>query len=331
VSILGYTHHTELGNLLFGLLAGTVVPLTRFLYPREAIPEMASSLNAYQHADDLLDLLEQPSTGTAEAATGESRVRDRKWMVSCIIRAMRKLLAAEYHRENIDSRVQHLRRQVELYVRTEEPAIAFELDAFLAASRSCIDFIGGMLAVYERMDRRTSITALLKKAEKDSTFIFSDLLNRWREWIEFVQKYRDECVHYRTLELTGGYRTGPEVMVFAVLVPKKLPEHDKPSTRGRLVNLEVLADIHESVGIAGIPPYDVPPYEKFATSNHAKELTELLNELKREREACQPVEEFCGEHLEKLHQFVSEALREVKALAPSSRVGPGSTPGVKEK
>lgn len=91
-----------------------------------------------------------------------------------------------------------------------------------------------------------------------------------------------------------------------VLVPEKvLP--DKPTTRRERMGIE-LADIHEMVGIAGVPPHAETP-----VSNSAKKVIELLSELAPRKEYVR-VEDFCGQHLEKLHQFVSESFQEVLAL-----------------
>jgi hypothetical protein len=182
---------------------------TRFANPDVS---MVASLNTYEQADALLDALREAPVGTPGALFTQNRTKE--WMESCVIRAVKKLQAAEYHRANIDSEIQELHKQAEAArdkrhsgsVHSEQQAIAFELDAFLAAARSCIDFISGMLALHWGMDHKTSIQDLLKKANKDSTAPFSDLLRRWRDWILLVREYRDQCVHYRTLDLTGGYQ-----------------------------------------------------------------------------------------------------------------------------
>jgi hypothetical protein len=243
-------------------------------------------------------------------------------MESCVIRAAKKLHAAEYHRANIDSETQDLHKMAEeaarkgytSLARLEQESIAVELDAFLAAARSRIDFISGMLALRWGMDGKTSVRVLLKKADKDSTAPFRDLLTRWREWIDLVTEYRDQCVHYRTLDLTGSYKAesqGENVVatVLPVLVPEKVPWPEKPTTRGRRVTVEVLADIHEMVGIAGVPPHGGIP----ASNDARTPIESLLSELKHQRIGCVPIGEFSSQHLEKLHQFVSESFRQVSS------------------
>jgi len=92
----------------------------------------------------------------------------------------------------------------------EKEKIAYELDAFLAAARGCIDFIAGMLSLHLKgMSRRTSITSLLERAERHPTASFSRLLTRWKDWIELVKEYRDECIHYRAIRFGSLNRDRP--------------------------------------------------------------------------------------------------------------------------
>jgi hypothetical protein len=284
-------------------------------------------LNTYEQADALLDVLHKAPVGTPGALF--SQVCAKEWMESCVVRAVKKLQAAEYHRANIDSKIQDLHRKAEetaregytSLVRSEYDSVAFELDAFLAAARSCIDFISGMLALhFEGMNRRTSIATLLNKADKHPTAPFSGLLMEWRVWIEQVRNYRDECVHYRTIHMTGGYkvvsRGGNAVAtVLPILVAQEIPP-DKPTTRRERGQVEFLADIQEMVGIAG-----VPSCAESSGSEAAERLTNLLSELGRTRRGMVPIEDFCGQHLEKLHRFVSASFKEVVDLGFRSCVG----------
>jgi hypothetical protein len=101
------------------------------------------------------------------------------------------------------------------------------------------------------------------------------------------------------------------VTIVPVLVPKQILP-DKPTTRtGR--NLMMLVDIHKNVGISG-----VPPHAKGPLSDAAKKVVEIL--AKFEREGYVPVEDFCDEHLAKLHSFVAESFRDVLPLRFKSYV-----------
>jgi hypothetical protein len=76
---------------------------------------------------------------------------------------------AEYHCANINAEIQRLRKlakqssrrssltQGGMFMFGEQQKIAYELDAFLAAARSCIDFVAGMIALHLGMEWRTSI------------------------------------------------------------------------------------------------------------------------------------------------------------------------------
>ena len=125
---------------------------------------------------------------------------------------------------------------------------------------------------------------------------------------------------YQTIELTYGYkvelRDGNVVTtVLPVFVPEKVPP-DKPTSRQRRIMIEVLADIHERVGIA-----EVPPYAETPVSNEAKEIMEDLSKLRRPRRGMLPVEDFRGRHLRKLHRYVSESFWEVVNLGFRPYVG----------
>ena len=74
------------------------------------------------------------------------------------------------------------------------------------------------------------------------------------------------------------------------------------ATRGR----QILTEIHQSVGIAGVPPHAEGP-------ESAKEIVEMMEPI-QEGNGYIRVELFCQQHLERLHQFVSESFDEVLTL-----------------
>lgn len=168
------------------------------------------------------------------------------------------------------------------------------------------------------MNRRTSITTLLERAEREPAASFSSLLTRWKEWVELVKEYRDECIHYRAIEATGGYKVdvkdGEKILtIIPVLVPEGvLP--DKP-TSGNPGWGRFLTEIHQSVGIAGVPPHAEGPL-----SESAKKVVEMMEPIE-EGNGYIRVELFCRQHLERLHQFVSESFDEVLTLKFQSYAG----------
>jgi hypothetical protein len=284
-------------------------------------------LDTYEQADHLLDVLEKAPVGTTGALFKDHLAK--QWMESCIIRAVKKLQAAEYHHTNIDSEIRQLNKAArqaarsfkghgKMFTGDEKDKIAFELDAFLAAARSSIDFISGMLSLhFKGMNRRTGSTRLLERLGKGSVTPFRELL-KWKVWIEQVKEYRDEFVHYQTMYMSGGYEIESRgrkkiARIVPVLVPREIPA-DKPTTRGGR-NLMALVDIHKNIGIQGIPPHDKGPL-----SEATKKVTEMLAEFKGES-AYLPVEDFSAQHLKNLHQFVSESFQSLLARKFVSHVG----------
>jgi hypothetical protein len=145
---------------------------------RRNVPESGDCLNAFEQADQVLLALSEAPVGASGALFRDEL--GKQWMQSCIIRACRKLQAAEYHCANINAEIQRSRELGEHSANTSgmthggmfmfgaKEQIAYELDAFLAAARGCIDFIAGMLSLHLRgMSRRTSITRLLERAERE--------------------------------------------------------------------------------------------------------------------------------------------------------------------
>jgi hypothetical protein len=175
-------------------------------------------LNTFEQADQVLQALCEAPAGASGALFRDEL--GKQWMQSCIIRAIRKLKAAEYHCANIDAEIERSRELAEQSAQTsgmtcggvlvfeEKEKTAYELDAFLAAARGSVDFIARMLSRHLRgMSSNTSITSLLRRAEREPTALFSNLLTSWKEWIELLKEYRDACIHYRTIEATGGFRS----------------------------------------------------------------------------------------------------------------------------
>jgi hypothetical protein len=286
-------------------------------------------LNTFEQADQVLLALHEAPVGASGALFRDDL--GKQWMQSCIICAVRRLKAAEYHCANIDAEIQRSRELAEQSAQTsgmtpgvmvvfgEKEEIAYELDAFLAAARSCVDFIAGMLSLHLRgMSRRTSIARLLERAKREAAASFSSLLTRWKEWIELVKKYRDECIHYRAIEATGGFKVdvkdGEKILtIIPVLVPEGVPP-DKP-TSGRPGAGRLLTEIHQLVGIAGVPPHAEGPL-----SESAKRIIEMMEPI-QEGNGYIRVELFCQQHLERLHQFVSESFDEVLTLKFQSYAG----------
>ena len=171
----------------------------------------------------------------------------KDWMETLVLRAFRKLEAAQHHHTNIRRLIRRNKRQFEKQVKAfnHDPGgllnassthagvfpasdLAHELDAFLAAMRSSIDFGGRVLALHLGMDKKTSISDVLKAAKKCPNPPFAFLL-AWAPWIEKVKQYRDQCTHYRTLRLHTGYEAVHRNGVLAwALRPVVIPRTPRP-------------------------------------------------------------------------------------------------------
>jgi hypothetical protein len=148
--------------------------------------------------------------------------------------------------------------------------------------------------------------ALLKENARTATF--STLLSGSRKWILLLREYRNQCTHFRAIDLSGGHKleikNGKKVLtIFPVLVPESI-QRDKPTT-GMPGAGRFLTAMHEFTGIAGIPPHANGPL-----SEDAKRLMEIMEPI-QEGNGYIRVELFCEQHLEKLHQFVSSSFDEV--------------------
>jgi hypothetical protein len=186
---------------------------------------------------------------------------------------------------------------------------AFELDGFLGAADSCIDSISAMLRKLSKKE----------KATNPSGDPFRNSLNQRRRWTTLVKNYRNECIHYCSIYMTGGYRIvvqgrKPIARVIPIRIPKEVPAADRATDRrppskliGRRkrINVEILAHIHDTVGFVGIPPHT----ENAVLNGTTKQLADEMSELKRELQGMVPVEVFCARHLKKLYQFFSESIR----------------------
>jgi hypothetical protein len=288
------------------------------------LPLIWRMVNTFAQADQVLLAL------YAAPVDASALFRDelgRQWMRSCIARAIRKLQAAEYHCENLRAKIQSYRELAEQSTQVngiaafyEQEEIAYELDAFLAAARGCIDFISAMLSLHLRgMSRRASITTLLKRAENEPTAAFSSLLTRWKQWIELLKEYRDECVHYRAIEATGDYKVtvvdGERILtIIPILVPERV-QPDKPSG-GMPGAGRFLAEVHQSVGIRGVPPCGA----EGPLTKDAQKLMAMMEPIE-EGHGYIRVERFCQQHLETLHQFASDSFEEVLAFKFQSYAG----------
>jgi len=239
-----------------------------------------------------------------------------------VLRALGKLDAATYHCSNLASRVQSSHKNAKtLAGKLGDPAnakvqpdmtrvsgvfsvreIAFEIDAFLAAARASIDFGGTLLALHLGMNGRTSITRVLQSVEKSPMGGFAFLLG-WAPWIEALKRYRDECVHYRTLRPRTGYEAARRKGALAVAVmPFVIPQEiasDQPDTRATRFGMG-RDDDYPLVGLDKIESWGTVRFDNGNSEvvDHSIEYIPSKGYVR--------VEDFCAQHLEKLREFLIE-------------------------
>jgi hypothetical protein len=130
-----------------------------------------------------------------------------------------KLEAATYHYERVIDISQQARqklnsipdlrndketRQAKIQFRLEyqDSRIRFEIDAFLAAARSALDFIASVISRYIRGTNFDRFRGVVKKLESSSDPIASVVQNAWVDWIEDLIDYRDYLIHRGVLSPT---------------------------------------------------------------------------------------------------------------------------------
>ena len=178
-------------------------------------------------AEAFLQALDAAPTGTGTVLKDRG---SKEWMETCVLRALAKLDAATYHSSRVARLVTESNDKGAAFFQTLElgadgtegkwsaatktvgstrgvQEIAFEIDAFLAASRAAIDFGGAVLALHTGMGKRTGITTFLEVIKKAKKPIFPFLVRLGMPWIEALKAYRDECVHYRALRMQTGYES----------------------------------------------------------------------------------------------------------------------------
>lgn len=290
---------------------------------------MENSVDNFEKVAVVLTVLDKAPIGTPNALFQHQSGKD--WMETSLLRALGKLKAAEYHVANIRRHIDELHKVAEeaarslesttqttfgtaasatMLSRTEQNQIAYELDAFLAAGRACIDFVASMFALYVGMNRRTGVTKLLKM-HGNPGFPFGVLLSKWQKWIEDIKEYRDECIHYRTIRMTGGYKVvskGQKIVsaVIPVVVAETV-QPDVPDTRRN--RMGALADVVEISGIS----VEMSNCVRITGNDGNEEVTDLeINFMPTL--GYVPVEKFSEQHLANLQQFVSESFDRLLAL-----------------
>ena len=253
--------------------------------------------------------------------------QSKEWMETLVLRALTKLETARYHRANLRRLVRRNERRFKQHVAgiDENPGglskhmtathagvlpagdIAHELDALLAAIRSSIDFGGRVLGLHLGMDRKTSITKVVKAAKNPANHPFAFLL-AWEPWIVEIQHYRDECTHYRTLRLQTGYEAVYRHGVLAwslrpVVIPKR-HGHDRPDTR---MDRMMEDPVKDPVGLNRLERSMVAKATDgtILTVEHSLEYVPAEGYIR--------VEQFSARHVRKLERFLAAVFKDAAA------------------
>lgn len=218
----------------------------------------------YDISEKLLDAIDAAPTGSGTVFTDQM---SKDWMESSVLRALRRLESSTYHcanmarlarkveedagafsqrfRENVKGNISEMKKTTpyadDLEARSGQAfnanEIAYELDAFLAAARGAIDFAASVLVLHLGMNRRTSITKLMKAVSKEVDHPFAFLLTH-QTWVASLRRYRDECIHYRALQMRIGYeavhRSGSHATAIIPAVIPEAPFDDYPDTRAEI-------------------------------------------------------------------------------------------------
>ena len=281
--------------------------------------------DAHDAADGFLQALDAAPIGT-QSILKDQTIKD--WIETSLHRALKRLDAAQYHAAKVAHLVEQLNKKatehasklkvpknpkvtVHITSTSSMDEIAFEVDAFLAAARSCLDFAANILARHLGMHPKTSISDILgalKKA-KQPAFPF---LTTWQPWIDRLKKYRDECVHYRTLRAQAGheavYKEGSIAQTSIPVVLREEIGKDEPDTRAMRMfaadaDLPVGLDRTESWGGATFPDGTDYMFQHEISYETAPGYIH--------------VEKFCEQHLAQLQQFLVELLAEITLVQNS--------------
>jgi hypothetical protein len=269
-------------------------------------------------AEAFLQALDAAPTGTGTVLKDRG---SKEWMETCVLRALAKLDAATYHSSRVARLVTESNEKGAAFFQTLElgadgtegkwtaatktvgstrgvQEIAFEIDAFLAASRAAIDFGGAVLALHTGMGKRTGITTFLEVIKKAKKPIFPFLFD-WAPWIEALKAYRDECVHYRALRMQTGYeavsRNGKwATAILPIVIPEEIGD-DRPDTRAERLGL------YGDEGQVGLDK--VAGWADATMSDGSVEVLEhTVTYMTASGFVC--VEQFCGQHLDQLRGFL---------------------------
>lgn len=181
----------------------------------------------------------------------------------------------------------------------------YEISAFLAAIRSCIDFVAIVTSMYlSGMEGISSVTPILKKINNSgfNCSIF-ECYKRHTDWILLLRKYRDKLIHYLTLTAQSGYEhhirdEKEKLVIYPVVICTNI--RDLPISG-------FLPDTRKKIFYEDHDILDMQRSEISISRDGKEELQEF------EIKYCAPtgymeVSEFLAEHLEGYKEFFSDII-----------------------
>ena len=295
------------------------------------LEELESTIMSYLEE---MDSVEPGENNIFRAERSKGELESKIWQ------CFRKLEAVEYHHKRIRSISDFTREGIESFrnrkielvgnrtlkkrISIENHDVLFEIDAFLAAARSALDFLGAVLSRYiEGTDTdRLRVIASLLKHSKGALADF--IANEWIDWIEDFIDYRDDLLHRTVIPATSSvfsqvsgpdaktnklkkvqaeYQEGMEEEVIAVC-----PIPLKPNLASRLSRFEVFGPDDDD------PPLGFLKSESSLIIEDGSDKFQLTSIKYEVEHGFIEAEKFSQENLEKIVNFIKTVFDELIEL-----------------
>ncbi len=146
----------------------------------------------------------------------------------------------------------------EFQMTVTDRTILYEIDAFFAASRSALDFLGSCLSRYVRGKETDRFRDIVKFLGKSEDAVAQLAVASWNDWAEDLVDYRDYLVHAGALPTAAAAyvvitQPGPASKLSTVLQqmltarPILYPLPTKPNRALRLTREDMLGMLHSEL------------------------------------------------------------------------------------
>lgn len=178
---------------------------------------------------------------------------------SCIMFAFRKFQSLAYHLNNtitlLDKETELLAKKIDQLaelkdlklikitnkVKKDSYEFIYELSAFLAALKSCLDFLAEVSSFYLKgIKVNYSISPLLKLIKTRHSKILGFIKSN-AKWINYICEYRHPIVHRLVINPQSGYevhqlKNKSSQVLYPVLIPKTKPNFITDTRRHRIMD-----------------------------------------------------------------------------------------------